>query len=85
MKQETQSKEQTGRKRQGLKCVYFNARSIRNKVRELKAWISTKNCDVVAITETWIAQGQEWILEVPGFRCLKKNSEDGKRGGGWHC
>jgi len=37
MRQVVQSKEQTGRKREGLKCVYFNARSIRKKVDEHKA------------------------------------------------
>ena len=34
----------------GLKCVYFNARSIRNKVDELAAWIGTWEFGVVAIS-----------------------------------
>jgi len=38
--------------------------------------------ELVAIMETWIAQGQEWLLEVPGYRCFKNNREGGKRGGG---
>ena len=36
----------------------------------------------MAITEMWIEQGQEWLLEVPGFRCFSKIREGGKRGGG---
>ena len=48
----------------GLKCVYFNARSVRNKVGELAAWVGTWDFDVVAISETWIEQGQEWLLQV---------------------
>ena len=66
----------------GLKCVYFNARSIRNKVDELAAWISTWEFDVVAISETWIEQGQEWLLQVPGFRCFNQSRVGGRRGGG---
>ena len=66
----------------GLRCVYFNARSIVNKGDELRAWIDAWKCDVVAITETWMSQGQDWILQVPGFRCFRKDREGGKRGGG---
>ena len=72
----------TSRQEGGLKCVCFNARSIRNKVDELGAWIGTWDYDVVAITETWVEQGQEWLLEVPGYRCFSKCREAGKRGGG---
>jgi len=36
----------------------------------------------VAITETWISQGQEWLLDDPGFRCFKRNREGDKRDGG---
>ena len=46
---------------------------------ELRAWITTWKCDVVAITETWLPQGQDWILQVPGFR---RDREGGKRDGG---
>jgi len=38
-----QSKEHTCRPVDWLKCVYFNARSIKNKVDELGAWVSTWN------------------------------------------
>ena len=33
-------------------------------------------------SETWIEQGQEWLLQVPGFSCFTKCREGGKRGGG---
>ena len=76
------SKEGTSVQVSGLKCVYFNARSVRSKVGELAAWVTTWDFDVVAISETWIEQGQEWLLQVPGFRCFSKLREGGKRGGG---
>ena len=82
MNKVSRSQECTGRQEGGLKCVYFNARSIRNKVGELAAWVGTWDFDVVAILETWIEQGQEWLLQVPGFRCFSKIGEGGKRGGG---
>lgn len=66
---------------EGLKCVYFNARSIRNKGDELRAWISTWNYDVVAVTETWLEEGQDWLMQVPGFRCFKRNRMGGRKGG----
>jgi len=51
-----------------LKCICFNARSVTGKADELRAWISTWNYDVVAITETWLREGKDWQLNVPGNR-----------------
>ena len=82
LRKEKQNKGCKGSKVEGLKCVYFNARSIRNKCDELRAWIHTWNYDVMAITETWLAPGQELILNIPGFQCFKRDREGGKRGGG---
>jgi len=42
---------QSRRQCDGLKCVYFNAISVKNKSDELRAWISTWGYDVVAISE----------------------------------
>jgi len=75
-------KEGAGNQEGGLKCVCFNARSIRNKIGKLAAWVGTWDFDVVAISETWIAQGQEWLMQVPGFKCFSKIREGGKRVGG---
>jgi len=71
----TLSKEDIYRCGDGWKCVYFNARIISNKMGEFKAWIGTWNYDVVAITETWLAQGQEWLTDVPSYRCFDKIRE----------
>ena len=53
MRKVSRSRVGTRRQEGGLKCVYFNARSIRNKVGELGVWIGTWDYDVVAIMETW--------------------------------
>ena len=47
-----------------------------------REWIGTWDFDVVAISETWIEQGQEWLLQVPGFRCFSQSRESGRREGG---
>ncbi len=38
----------------GLKCLLANARSLKNKLQDFHAMISTENLDIVAITETWL-------------------------------
>ncbi len=37
-----------------LRAVLINARSIRNKFRELQALVKIKSWDIIGITETWI-------------------------------
>ncbi len=37
-----------------LRGVLINARSIRNKFRELQALLTVKSWDIIEITETWI-------------------------------
>ncbi len=37
-----------------LQAVLINARSIRNKFRELQALVKVKSWDIIGITETWI-------------------------------
>ena len=37
-----------------LKCIYFNARSIVNKLDELQLYIDKETADIIGITETWL-------------------------------
>jgi len=46
----------------GLSCVCFNARNMTGMADEFKAWITTWNYDIVATTETWMKEGQQWQL-----------------------
>ena len=50
----------------GLECLYFNARSGAGKTDELRALMLTRNLDVVAVTETWLKEGQDWQLNILG-------------------
>ena len=43
--------------RRGLRIVYFNARSIVNKINELRLYTLDTDPDVIAITETWTHSG----------------------------
>ena len=39
-----------------LKCIYFNARSIVNKLDDLQLYIDKKKADIISITETWLKE-----------------------------
>lgn len=43
-------------KKNNLKCVYMNARSICNKLSELELLIKIENPDIIAVNETWLSQ-----------------------------
>ena len=42
----------------------------------------TRNLDVVAVTETWLKEGQDWQLNIPGYKCFRRDRGGTKRGGG---
>ena len=56
-----------------IKCVYFNARSIKNKLPELELLIKEENIDVLGISETWlfndISDNKISFNEYSLFRC----------------
>ena len=66
----------------GLNCVCFNARSVAGKTDELRALMFVRQLDVVAVTETWLREGQDWQLNVPGYKCFRCDRGGLKRGGG---
>ena len=62
-----------------LKVYYFNARSIRNKIIELQAFLDKEVPDILALSETWLSPNDQFI--VRGYnvcRCDRLN----KIGGG---
>ncbi|XP_078410452.1 uncharacterized protein LOC144687812 [Cetorhinus maximus] len=65
----------------GLKVLYLNARSIRNKVNELVAQIKIGRYDVVGITVTWLQGDQEWELNIQGYTSYRKDRQVGRGGG----
>ena len=44
--------------------------------------MGTWDWDIIAITKTWLREGQDWQLNVPGYRCYRKDRTGGKKGGG---
>ena len=65
----------------GMKALYLNARSIRNKVDELVEQIDTNGHDLVAITEMWLQGDRDWELNVQGYQVFRKDRQEGKGGG----
>ena len=64
--------------------VLLNARSLRNKMLEFRAWIAASDYQVVAVTETWLDTGSRDFLgeyHLPGYAMFQKDRV-GRRGGG---
>ena len=75
------SKLESGR----LNCIYFNARSVVNKLSELELYLKEETPEIVGISETWL---KEDILDreitFEGYRLFRKDRKDvaKTRGGG---
>ncbi len=65
-----------------LPAVLINARSIRNKFRELQALVKVKSWDIIGITEIWIhSQDRDFIGEFNINRyCLFNKDRINKEG-----
>ena len=65
-----------------LKTLFLNARSLRNKISELKAIVSTESYDLIAISETWIKQTDiDSEFNISGYDKIAKHRIH-QRGGG---
>lgn len=64
-----------------LKCLYLNARSLKNKFLEFEAAVINGSYDIVGITETWFGEedGDEYIIE--GYKLFRRDRLN-RRGGG---
>ena len=68
-----------------LNCVYFNARSIVNKMSELELLITDEQPDILGISETWLNSSiSESELNFEGYTVFRKDRDDvvKHRGGG---
>ena len=64
--------------------MYFNARSIRNKIPELKAYVALEDPDIVCITESWLdmeKRDDKRQVSLPGYSIFHKD-RIGRQGGG---
>lgn len=68
-----------------VKFAYFNARSIVNKLNELKLFLIEENVDIVGISETWLTSNiLDSELQVSGFTLFRRDrqNETKRKGGG---
>lgn len=61
--------------------LYFNARSIRNKLSDLESYIanSSEPADVICVTESWLKPNDTFVFS--GYIVLRKDRENQKGGG----
>jgi len=67
-----------------LSCVYFNARSIVNKHKELELYVLEKKFDIIGITETWLnAEILDNEMSIEGYTLHRndRNNAEKHRGG----
>ena len=65
-----------------LSCMYFNARSLLNKMPLLSGYVCDDYPDLIAITETWaIAETPDGFYSLPGYNLFRADRTK-KRGGG---
>ena len=68
-----------------LDIVYFNARSIKNKMDEFKIFVYQNKPDIIGIVETWLNEDQlDSELEIKDYKFLRKDrkNEFKSQGGG---
>ena len=59
-----------------VKFAYFNARSIANKLKEFKLFVSEENVDIVGISETWLTDSiTEQEVSIDGFTLYRKDRQ----------
>jgi hypothetical protein len=65
-----------------LKCRLINARSVINKIDDLRVIANTENLDIICITESWANNNvADAELSIPGYN-ITRNDRENKRGGG---
>ena len=69
-----------------MKILYTNARSVVNKIQELKLYVNMVLPDVIAITEAWIHDGiSNDYLQIPNYSIVSRHDRNDTtqgRGGG---
>ena len=72
--------------RTSVKCMMFNAQSIRSKFDEFRCYVAEEEPDFVCITEAWVSEGyfgddlQDY--EIQGYNMFSCNRGPAVKGGG---
>ena len=65
-----------------LKCIYFNARSIVNKLDELYLYINNEKADIICLTEIWLNEEiNDTEFNINDYAIFKRDSINKVRGG----
>lgn len=65
-----------------LHVLYCNARSLRNKMDELKGIVASEAIDIIGVTESWTsAYDLDALIEIKGFNLFRQDRIN-KKGGG---
>ena len=66
-----------------LKCICFNAQSLRHKMSELFVLAEVKDPHIIGVTESWGFDGiSDAEFSIPGFTMFRVDRKTGHRGGG---
>lgn len=59
----------------GLNILYFNGRSIKNKISDIELFLSYLNCivHIVVITETWLDENNEMFFNLKNYNSFHNN------------
>ena len=65
-------------------CYMVNARSVKNKVAEMRHYIVDNDADILIITESWLSSQDNVVINrlVPDGYQIKHQARENRRGGG---
>jgi len=85
MSKVSRSQECTGRQEGGLKCVYLNARSIRNMVGEPAGWVGTGTSIFWPFRRHGESRDMDGCCKFRGLDVSVSSGNVVKEGEVWHC
>lgn len=67
-----------------LNIVYFNSRSLRNKVDDINHFLNStiQTVHAIMITETWLTAGEKDFFELKGYNSFHSTRFNDRKGGG---
>jgi exonuclease III len=67
----------------GLRIIFANVRSLRNKLDEVHLLVERYSPDLLAFTETWLNEDiNDWEIQLPGYLLARGDRPERRPGGG---